>query len=113
MNSQCSLHCGHFTGVAKSVFATNSDYLHRLFTYVFYDEAGETLEVTGAREIDDHPDALRKIFNTLATLLKEGGKGRIMLQCDTTEICFFRRNMWKLMSIQVPPDPFEDIYYVA
>jgi hypothetical protein len=113
MKSECSLHCGHFTGVAKSVFQMNRDYLHNLFSYVSYDERNETLEVTAAREIDDSPDELKKIFNTLATLLKEEGKGRIMLQCATSEICFFRRNMWKLMSIHIPADPFDDIYYVV
>jgi hypothetical protein len=35
-----------------------------------------------------------------------------MLQCEASEICYFRRNMWKLLSIHIPPDPFDDIHYV-
>ena len=112
MKDTCSLHCGHFIGVSKDVFEKKREYLKGLFDYVHYEEETERLEVTGAQDIEDSPEAIKKVFNTLATLLREGGKGRVMLQCENTEICYLRRNMWKLMSIHVPPDPFDEIYYV-
>jgi hypothetical protein len=112
MKSICSLHCGSFGGVSKGDFEKNAKFLRGLFDYVHYDEEAERLEVTGARDIADIPDEITKIFNGLARLLKEGGRGKIMLQCEASEICYFRRNMWKLMSIHIPPDPFDDIHHV-
>jgi hypothetical protein len=112
MKSACSLHCGSFAGVSKEDFEKNGKFLRGLFDYVHYDEQAERLEITGARDVYDSPDEITSIFNKMARLLKDGGRGKIMLQCEASEICYFRRNMWKLMSIHIPPDPFDDIRYV-
>jgi len=36
-----------------------------------------------------------------------------MLACGATEICFFRKNMWKLLCVNIPDDPFDDIHHVS
>jgi len=112
MKSTCSLHCGSFAGVSKKDFGKSGKFLRGLFDYVHYDAETELLEVTGARNVEDNPEEITEIFSRLAKLLKEGATGKIMLQCEASEICYFRRNMWKLMGIHIPPDPFDDIHYV-
>jgi hypothetical protein len=113
MNGTCSLHCGVFNGVGKDRFEESADELNRLFDYVRYVEETRTLELTGAKNIEDSPPVLTEIFDFLSRLLEDDdGRGRIMLQCEAHEICYFRRHMWKLMGIAVPDDPFNDIHYV-
>jgi hypothetical protein len=99
--------------VSKGAFNKNEKFLKGLFDYVYYDPEAERLDVTGAREVEDSPQEIIKVFNTLAKLLNAGGRGKIMLQCEASEICYFRQNMWKLMSVHIPPDPFDDIHHVA
>lgn len=113
MKSTCSLHCGNFAGVTKGDFKKNEKFLRGLFDYVHFDPEAERLDLTGARDVEDSPQQIISIFNRLAKLLKDGGRGKIMLQCEASEICYFRRNMWKLMGVHIPPDPFDDVHHVA
>jgi len=112
MELTCSIHCGHFFGVKKESYEKNKGYLTGLFKYVHYDEQRKFLDFTGATDLVDDPSVLTEIFDRLSTLLNDTGKGRLMLQCDSTEVCFFRKNMWKLMTIDMPEDPFDNIRYV-
>jgi len=112
MKSYCSLHCGHFNGVEKDVFDKNKSFLEGLFRFVSFDPETGALDVTGAQNLQHDPDKLIEIFNALASLLSEEGRGRIILQCDAHEICYFRKSMWKLLSVHIPDDPFDDIHYV-
>lgn len=114
MREMCSMHCGHFNGVSKEAFEQAKSALDGLFEAVRYEAEFETLHVCGARGIEDSPGKLSEIFDMLAGLLSETGKGHIMMRCEgITEICYFRRNMWKLAGIELPPDPFEGIHYVS
>jgi len=99
--------------VSKGDFKKKEKSLRGLFDNVHYDPEVERLDVTGAREIEGSPQEVINVLNRLATLLKEGGRGKIMLQCETSEICYFRQNMWEVMSVHLPPDPFDDIHHVA
>lgn len=111
MKAYCSLHCGHFFGVSENAFKEQEKYLKDLFNHVDFDAPSRSLDVTGARNVNHDPDVLIQIFNTLSNLLEEHGKGRLMLVCDDTEVCFFRRGKWKLMAIQMPEDPFDGVVY--
>lgn len=114
MFNTCSLHCGFFTGVDDAAFKKQQKKLEEMFNYVNYDPESGTLEMTGARDIEDSPVELTGIFDMLSTLLAEGdGRGRIMAQCQVHEVCYFRRHMWKLMAIEIPADPFDDIHHVG
>jgi len=114
MRDMCSMHCGHLSGVSKQAFDKARAALEKLFEAVRYEAEYEMLHVCGAREIEDSPGKLSEILDMLAGLLSEKGKGHIMMRCEgITEVCYFRRNMWKLAGIELPPDPFEGIHYVS
>jgi hypothetical protein len=113
MEQFCSLHCGHFSGLGPKAYAKEEAWLKGLFELVSYNKADETLEITGARNIADSPKAISSIFDRLASMLEDKSKGQIMLACGGTEICYFRKNMWKLLCVNIPEDPFVDIHYVA
>ncbi len=113
MEQFCSLHCGHFTDLSPKSYAKEEAWLKELFELVSYNKADKTLEITGARNISDAPKAISAVFDRLAAMLDEKSKGRIMLACGATEICFFRKNMWKLLCVNIPDDPFDDIHHVS
>lgn len=112
MNNKCSLNCGTFRGVDKDAYAAEKKNLASIFSLVEYDGDSDLLQLCGARNVAHDPDQLTSIFNTLSTLLTDKGKGQVMLTCDTTEVCFFRRKMWKLMAVHVPEDPFEGLHCI-
>lgn len=113
MRDTCSMHCGHFTGVPKDAFEKEKASLGKIFESVRYEDDTQSLHLCGARELSDSPKDLSEILDTLASLLSEDGKGQIMMRCEgLTEVCYFRRKMWKLAGIDLPPDPFEGIRYV-
>jgi len=112
MESTCSLHCGHFQAVGRDAYARREKDLKEVFRYVHYDQAGSALEVAGGVNIPHDPERLTAIFDMLATMLGPDGKGRIMLQCGGTEVCYFRRNAWKLAHVDLPSDPFEGVRHV-
>ena len=111
--SKCSLNCGYFHGVSGPAFAEAQNYLEGLFRHVYYDAGTDLLELTGGTNFPDEPSKLMELFDKLSLLLTETGKGRIMIQCELSEICYFRKGMWKLLGIHVPPDPFDDIHYAG
>jgi hypothetical protein len=113
METICSLHCGHFTGVDPEMFKARREELEELFSYVGYVEETGALEVTGARDLEDHPRAIGPIFDMLSMLLTEMGRGSIILRCEGTEVCYFRKNMWSLQPMPVPPDPFDSIRHAG
>ncbi len=45
-------------------------------------------------------------------LFRGRGERRLLLICETTEICYFRQNTGKLLPVPIPEDPFENIHYV-
>jgi len=112
MKSVCSLHCGHFSGVNAERFQAEKGFLEGLFRFVSFESETGALDVTGAQGLAHDPDMLIDLFNRFAGLLGEQGRGRIILQCDGHEICYFRKSMWKLLAISIPEDPFDDIHYV-
>jgi hypothetical protein len=87
--------------------------LRETFHFLDLDPESGTLSVCGGKNVAHNPERLKGILNTLASLLGESGRGSILLTCEQTEICYFRRNMWKLMRVYIPEDPFEDIHYLA
>jgi hypothetical protein len=100
-------------GVDESAYENEKSELGNMFESVRYDKEMQALDVCGARELSDRPKELSNILDKLASLLSDGGKGHIMMRCEgLTEICYFRRNMWKLVGIDLPPDPFEGIHHV-
>lgn len=109
--SLCSLHCGHFAGVDSAAVKAVLPALKKTFSFVDYDADGRSLELTGARGLDDDPDALTALLDTLSGLLAEGGRGSIILRCEQTEICYFRKGAWTLLAMSIPPDPFDRIRY--
>jgi len=109
MTSACSLHCGHFLGVEPEAFKSSEASLKEIFRYIHHDGRTGMLEVAGGVNVPHDPARLTEIFDMLATMLSEGGKGRIMLQCEATEVCYFRRKAWKLEYVELPPDPFEGV----
>lgn len=113
MQDLCSLTCGSFTGVDPSSYREREKTLQEIFHYLDMDPEQETLSVCGGKNVVHDPEKLKRIFNILAGILGENGRGSILLSCDRTEICYFRKNMWKLMQVYVPDDPFEDIHYVT
>ncbi|NMC50553.1 MAG: hypothetical protein GYA47_14180 [Desulfovibrio sp.] len=113
MKGYCFLHCGIFTGLDTQALRGNQETLQELFPKIRHDPEADTLEVCGSREIHHDPETIIKVFNLLASVLSPEGKGQIMLHCDGHEVCYFRRNMWKLLTVFVPEDPFEVMHYVA
>ena len=111
--SFCSLHCGHFAGVDPAAVAKALPGLKHLFTHVDYVEPERTLELTGARGLDDDPEALTQLLDSLSLLLADDGRGSIILRCENTEICYFRKGMWTLLSMAIPPDPFDRIRHAG
>ncbi|MFP4475861.1 MAG: hypothetical protein ACLFOY_09885 [Desulfatibacillaceae bacterium] len=113
MKDFCTLHCGRFSGVSKQNYTGNKRYLEDMFSTVRFDEQADLLEVCGAQHVDHEPGLLIELFDTLASVLEENGNGRILLNCGNFEMCFFRKNMWKLMAMPMPEDPFDDVHYVG
>lgn len=109
----CSLHCGHFEGVDASAVAARLGELKQTFSHADFSAEARTLDLTGARGLADDPEALTGIFDSLARLLAQDGRGSIILRCETAEICYFRKGMWTLLAMDVPPDPFDRIRHVA
>ena len=113
MNNKCSLNCGTFKGVDPEALDSKKNQLEEIFSLVAHDSQSKTLQLCGARNVAHDPDRLVEIFDMLSTLLTATGKGQILLTCDTTEICYFRHRMWKLMAVHVPDDPFEGLHCVG
>ena len=111
--SLCSLHCGHFSGVDPAAAAAALPGLKQAFTHVDYDAAGRTLDITGAHGLPDDPEALTALLDSLSRLLAEDGRGSIILRCEATEVCYFRRGMWTLLALPFPPDPFDRIRHAG
>ncbi len=109
MTSTCSLHCGHFQSVGTEAFKKHEQSLKNIFRYINYDGQSGNLEVAGGVNVPHDPARLTEIFDMLATMLSEDGKGRIMLQCEATEVCYFRCKAWKLEYVDLPSDPFEGV----
>ncbi|MEF8889381.1 MAG: hypothetical protein V5A14_04995 [Desulfohalobiaceae bacterium] len=113
MAELCSLTCGSFTGVDPSSYREKENALQEIFHFLHLDPENKSLSICGGRDVPHDPERLKYIFNLLASILEEEGRGSILLTCDQTEICYFRRNRWKLVQIYIPEDPFEDIHYVT
>lgn len=113
MNDKCTLSCGLFEGIDPDSFQANKSHLQSLFHHIRFDQETKTLDICGAKDLEHDPDKLSRILDRLSTILAPQGKGQILLTCETTEICYFRQNMWKLMPIHIPEDPFENIHYVS
>ena len=112
-SSLCSLHCGHFSGVDRAAVAKALPRLKKAFNHVDYSEPDRTLELTGAHGLDDDPEALTRLLDSLSKLLGKEGRGSIILRCEATEICYFRKGMWSLLAMPVPPDPFDRIRHAG
>ena len=112
MELYCSLHCGRFSGVNPERYEKTKDRLINMFANVRYDEAQGSLDLCGAQDIQHEPSLLIEIFSLLGSILDDDGKGQILLNCGTMEMCYFRKNMWKLTSVMLPDDPFEGIHHV-
>lgn len=107
----CSMHCGHFSGVDAQAFDTHKVRLEGLFSLVEYDAGSGSLNLCGARNVNDSPAELTSIFDELSRLLGPEGKGRLMVNCGSHfEACFFRSKMWKLMALGMPDDPFDGLH---
>ena len=113
MHRYCSMHCGRFQGVDEAKFKESRSMLAKKFLTVRYDVEADTLDICGAQDLNHDPDELCALFNRLAELLKDKGKGRILLNCGDLEMCFFRKNMWKLVHVGMPEDPFEGLQVVG
>jgi len=111
--SLCSLHCGHFTGVDPAAVAAALPGLKKSFTHVDYSAPDRTLGLTGAHGLEDDPAALTGLLDALSRLLAEDGRGSIILRCEAAEVCYFRRNMWTLLALPFPPDPFDRIRHAG
>lgn len=109
----CSLHCGHFEGVDASAVAARLDELRQTFSHADFSAEARTLDLTGARGLADDPGALTSLLDSLSRLLAQDGRGSIILRCEETEICYFRKGMWTLLAMHIPPDPFDRISHVA
>ena len=109
MHRYCSMHCGRFQGVDMAKFQAAKPDLEKMFHTVRLDPETESLDLCGAQDVNHDPDVLCALFNTLATLLTDQGKGRILLNCGDLEMCYFRKNMWKLIHIGMPEDPFDGL----
>jgi hypothetical protein len=112
-SSLCSLHCGHFSGVDTAAVAKALPKLKKTFTHVDYAESERALDLTGAHNLEDDPEALTKLLDYLSKLLGKNGRGSIILRCEQTEICYFRKGMWSLLAMPVPPDPFDRIHHAG
>lgn len=112
MKDVCDLTCGSFTGVDPSAYKEREGILRETFHFLDMDPDRGTLSVCGGKNVAHDPDRLKGIFNLLASVLGDSGRGSILLTCEQTEICYFRRNMWKLLPVSIPEDPFEAIHYV-
>lgn len=112
MKDVCSLHCGQFKGVDNAAFEREKAALSDIFSVLRHDPSDGTLDLCGAQGVKHDPSLLIDLFNRLAGLLDPSGQGSIILSCESKEICYFRRNMWKLLPIPVPEDPFAGVYYV-
>lgn len=113
MNAYCSMHCGRFQGVDQTKFKAAEAALTKKFATVSFNAEEETLDLCGAQHLNHDPDELMAVFNSLAGLLTDNGKGRILLNCGDLEMCFFRKNMWKLVHVGMPEDPFDGLYMVG
>lgn len=112
MDDTCTLSCGFFEGIDPESYTEREPRLQKTFSHMQLDGKSGTLDICGAKDMAHDPGQLSEIFDTLSKILGPRGKGRILLTCETTEICYFRRNMWKLLPVPVPDDPFENIRYV-
>ncbi|MEW5773356.1 MAG: hypothetical protein AB1916_07500 [Thermodesulfobacteriota bacterium] len=112
-DSLCSLHCGRLAGVDPAAVAAALPGLQTAFTHVDYSPERRTLDLTGAHGLPDDPEALTRLLDSLSRLLGEDGRGSIILRCENTEICYFRRNMWALLAMHIPPDPFDRIRHAG
>ena len=113
MNRYCSMHCGRFLGVDPDRFKASEAALSAIFSSVRHDPETQTLDLCGAQHLNHDPNELQTLFDRMSGLLLAEGRGRILLNCGDLEMCFFRNNMWKLVHVGMPEDPFEGLRIVG
>lgn len=98
-----------FPGRGPEAFKSSEASLKEVFRCIHHDGRTSTLEVAGGVNVPHDPARLTEIFGMLATMPSEGGRGRMMLQCEASEVCRFRRKAWKLEYVELPAGPLEGV----